>query len=550
MAERAPLLLRAFTCHRNSCGEKLTFSPEHAATKWFYLNAHNIQNLAVKKSVQCGISEFGICENMYDAERGLALFTVLPNENNVKGYIQLRINSLVDGSDNASPYYSSLIGNTDQVHLKLFGKGRLKTVASNAKANFKEYPADKYIIEELDECDQDNIQLAEGRISNSKYKIRRIFSNPSVCDYGIDEVYQKGTQEKWFVKCTHCNEWQNPDWFDNFVAQTGDETYEVRDIQDTHPNEIHTKLGLIHFKSPDNPQPMCIKCGRPIAARGPGEYVAEHPDRNWRTFEISKLVSPQNTYFELMSFWFEACGDYSRLQWFYNEVLGLAFTQPGARLSDEMMDACITGYSCQGAQGHPVIAGMDVGSRNRIIIADARECQDKPRIIHASLCSFADAEFFMNHYNIDFLVVDALPETQKAKELRDKFPGRVWLCYYSETQKEPKLTESGPDGEVYCRIDVARTESLDASHATILRREIEFPAAASALAEGLFYTEMKGTTRIFNEDKGRFEWTKGQDHFRHSYNYMTLAHWILTTIGQTYESSYIPSDEQVGGIYA
>ena len=478
------------------------------------------------KSVQCGISELGLCEQLYWAKQGLSWITVCPTETFLQTFVKNRIDKLIENSED---YQASLPerGKTlaKQMHLKAFGKGSMKFIASESKVGFKEYPADGYTIEELDECNQDNTPFIEDRISNSEYKKRRIYANPTVSDFGVHKVFEKGTKERWHVKCPECGEWQHPTWFENVAKQIDEINYELRD------------------KSP-NPGAVCAFCDASIKARGHGEWVAECPGRDWRTFHVSQIISPQNTILELYNKFTESLLSETEKQRFWNSVLGLPYESPGARLSDALMNACIEEYSVSHQHRGPCIAGADIGSRNRMLVMDCGT--GKPRLMYASLCSWSDMEWAIQHYNIDKLVIDAMPEQAKAKELRDKYPGRVWLCYYPHTgtdqTREPSIRDTDSDGNLICSIKVNRTESLDNSHGAIMNRLIAFPREAAGLAGGLFYTEMKGTTRIYDEERGLNEWTKGEDHFRHAFNYAWLAYGLLQKYGIYVDQMYEPEN--------
>jgi len=118
-------------------------------------------------------------------------------------------------------------------------------------------------------------------------------------------------------------------------------------------------------------------------------------------------------------------------------------------------------------------------------------------------------------------VVDALPETRKAKELRDRHRGRVFICYYVDTQKGD-YKWNVMEGIV----NVNRTESMDASQNYITSKELTINKNLQYL--DMFASHCSNVARkiVTNEKTGMktFQWIDvDADHFRHSYNYSCIA---------------------------
>jgi hypothetical protein len=128
-------------------------------------------------------------------------------------------------------------------------------------------------------------------------------------------------------------------------------------------------------------------------------------------------------------------------------------------------------------------------------------------------------------------IIDALPETRKAREFAVRHPRRVYLCTYVATD-----TTSGfvvdPDAMT---VKVHRTQSMDDSHASWIRGESRLPRDAASVPD--FYNQMCAPTRVFERkgetDSGRFVWREGEqaDHYRHADNYSYLAMKIAQTVG-------------------
>ena len=136
-----------------------------------YKTLQSKRYVAIRKSVQNGISETFIVSHLEEADRGLAILYVLPKSDLRNIFVQNRINKLMK----MVPFYKEkikgAIGEADSVIFKGFGKGVCKYVDSNSQSNFVEYPADALYIDEVDQCNQKNLAMAPDRLESSEYKL-------------------------------------------------------------------------------------------------------------------------------------------------------------------------------------------------------------------------------------------------------------------------------------------------------------------------------------------------------------------------------------------
>ena len=128
----------------------------------------------------------------------------------------------------------------------------------------------------------------------------------------------------------------------------------------------------------------------------------------------------------------------------------------------------------------------------------------------------------MKNFKVSMCVVDALPETRNARAFAERHKGRVYLNYYNEHQKG-SYAWNQKELIVQCN----RAESLDASHRMIMERLVILPKNCEVVKE--FARHMHNTAKKLqeNEETGskRYVYVKlGPDHFRHSFNYMCMAH--------------------------
>ncbi len=158
----------AINHHVNTRGERMDFEHYPHIRPLYNSTAPEI---VLMGSVQSFKSEFSIIDHFAAAYVGLSIFFVLPKFEMRTTYVQNRINRCVE----SVTHYKKIIGRGffDSVALKSFGKGVVKYVGSNVLSDFKEFPADMMIVEEVDQCSRENVEFALDRLRASKYQFKR-----------------------------------------------------------------------------------------------------------------------------------------------------------------------------------------------------------------------------------------------------------------------------------------------------------------------------------------------------------------------------------------
>jgi len=457
-----------------------------------------------------GVSEWAICDAFTLCDQGLGVFYVHPTQVLRSAFVKNRIDRLKE----VVPYYNKRLKEfkegADSAIMKHFGKGVVKFVGSNALNEFIEFPADCVIIDELDRCNQDNILYAQDRLQASKFKLIREIGNPTVEGIGIDKSFKDSDQKQWLIKCSHCNEWQCLDFFINIVRQKSDSTYELLDL---NWQENSNRNILVY----------CRSCGRVVDRTSEGEFITLQPGHKISGYQLSNLFSPTVSIKELWELFNKSLGDETIKQVFYNSRLGIAFTSSGAKLSLPLLDACMGDYANLTTSSGSAM-GIDVGAWLHVVIRDIDE-KGNPRIINiGSYRTFEELDEVMLRFNVRVGVIDAKPETRKAKEFQTKHGRKIWLCDYFTQPSLHAIKRNGDDRT----IQADRTQTLDSSHAEILNKKILLPKNYKTLDKGTFVSQMCAPTRIWDEDGQRFKWVEGEaDHYRHAENYAWIAAQLL-----------------------
>ena len=510
LQRKEPFLWLALFRHRTHKDTPVTFR-NYLYMKALY--ADKSDYIVVQKSTQCGVSEYLVIRALYSLMLGRSVFYVLPTGDMRNTFVNDRFNRSLE----YTPYYNQVFnsmgkGMTDNVGLKLFGKGSINFVGSVSSSPFFSYPADELIIDELDKCDQTNIAIADERLSASTCRQITKISNPTTLDFGINHEFNLSDKKRWHIKCEHCGEWINPDFFQHVVREIEAGVYVLRDNEATDPTR--------------DPRLIC-KCGKPLNRFGVGQWIPERPNVIRSGYHISKLFSTQTSIRELVEKFEEGLRNETVLQRFYNGDLGVAYTSSGSQIGFDMLDNCKRDYLVQKSSDRITIMGIDVGSMLNCVIAEI-DPDGYARVIWADkLHDENDVFEVVKRYKIRFGCIDALPETRLSKKIAYSLRG-FFMVYYGSAKKETINTKDKT-------IIVNRTESLDRVKEAINLESITFfagidkkaPVAENGYSE--FYNQVRASTRLFDEAKNTYYWDEGSapDHYFHALNYLMIAKKIL-----------------------
>lgn len=471
--------------------------------------------MVIRKATQSGISEYMIARTIYKAFQGKSILYVLPTYDLKNLFVRDR----VDRSLQHSVYYSQMINEqssrlSESASLKHLGKGTITFVGSNTANAFISFPADDVYIDELDNCNQDNILMAEERQSASTDKYTIKVGNPTIHGVGIDYEFSKTDQKEWYIRA-ECGHIIKPDFFKHVVEEVehkGQKLWRIRDRE----WEEGTDRDIY---------PICDKCGKGFDRFGVGEWVASSVGHSG--YYISKMFSTTVTIREMVDKFSESLNNETLMQRFYNGDLGLAYSSSGTGITDQMLMDCEGIYGLPVVENNTSVCGIDVGAGvNSIVIADVLD--DKVRVIYVGeLESFDDLYLLLVQYKVKCFVIDSAPETRESMKLVRKAamgPIRAYgaLCHYTVNKKDLQLIAK------FNTLSIDRTISLDSVRESILTQKILLPRGSQNIPS--FYEHMKASTRVYNEKSDRFDWLHGTqpDHYFHAMNYMLLARRILS----------------------
>jgi hypothetical protein len=512
--DQASLLWIARSIHRTHKNQRLDIKDK---TPLWYLYNDNSENIVIKKAVQLGVSEYLIARAIHESKKGLNCLYILPTFSMKGNFVQDRIDKTIM----FTPYYTELLNMNDKklaesTSLKQFQTGSIIFAGSGTPVSFISFPADVLIIDEQDQCDQDNLIMAEERLAASQKKTILRVSNPTYLNMGIDKEYNKSDRKVWKIK-HDCGKWIELDFF----------THVVKEIE--HP-QLGKNYVLIdkEYSNDRDIYPICEYCNKPINRHSEGEYESQL-ESDISGYQMSSLFASSISIKKMVEVFKEGLVNDLQMQRFYNAYLGKAYTSSGAKITEGMLDSCIDAdYTLPDRSESICLAGIDIGKVFNIIIAEMLSDR-RLKIVHICELPVNDLrevlELFMR-YHVKMFVADARPETRIVRMLMAK--AKELGCYGFMSQFTTSKKEISWDTNNLI-ISSGRTYTLDTLKEQILTKQIILPKNAKSIQS--FYSQMMASTRIYNEKRQDYEWVESEpDHYMFAMAYLILARSTLIQI--------------------
>ena len=530
VVHKYPLIGMSLTTHRNTRGKPMSFKNRPYLVE-MYRDFPNIEGADVRKAVQTGLSELFIQLILHSSghQSRIAAY-VLPTYTIRDRFVQQRINPLMQ----QVPAYRVLAGLDDSrgrsnrkpgnLKLKRFGNGAMMFLGSNTAGDFLEFSADTLIVDEFDQCDPQNLAKARDRLRASDEPQMFRLGNPTLPRTGISRLFDATDQRQWFHKCDRCNTWQAVDWFKSVVRKNDQGNWELRD---RNPH------------SANDPRPVCVKCHQPFDRRKhTGAWVAKNREAERRGYTISRLDVLNESFKTLFAEWIESQTDQAKLSTFYTSVLGRPFEHTGARVTHQMLADAATGdhldYVGDDSYRNRIITmGVDVGTVLNVSISAVEHDPETGKQIRRAVWvgavrSFEEVEAMFSRYHVDVCVIDAMPETRKAKELRDNALNSstrtsVWLCRFHPTPRVGAQKYGMRQNWQERVISVDRTQVMDATFDDIQNGGRVWPEDIFTVLG--WADQMRASVRVLDEAKSRIAWVEGSaaDHYRFADVYDRIA---------------------------
>lgn len=353
------------------------------------------------KAAQIGFSTISIIKALWIAYRmNLSIIYTFPTKDLMQKYVQGKIDPLIE----ANPAIKKLVDSTDNTYQKRIGNANIIFSGAEKESQAIAFSADVLIHDELDSSKLSIIKQFQSRLQASKVKWQWLFSHPSLPEIGVHEAWQKSDQKHWFIIC------------DN-----------------DHEEYLNFPESIIDNKF------VCKKCKVEITdeQRAKGRWIAKYSISEERPFSgywIPLLIAPWVTAKEIM--------DYSKgdQYTFYTRVLGLPFTEGGDKVNlKDILKNCTDDVNSQEGR---IVIGVDTGLPIWYVVGN------KQGLFYKDHCKdYEPLKSLMRRYPTAIMVIDQGGDLIGSRQMREEFPGRVFLCHYQRDRKTLQLIKWGDNDE-------------------------------------------------------------------------------------------------------
>lgn len=479
------------------------------------------KEIVLMKASQMGASEWLVSYaiNSCDMREG-NVFYVFPTSTHVSDFSTARLGPAIEASEYLEQIIIDGSGSggmrgSDKIALKrirnrfLYFRGSQVDPQGNAP-QLKSVDADVLIFDEVDELDPRAPAIAKKRLGHAKEGMGNILwvSTPTLPGYGIHEQFLESNQKKWHIRCDSCGNRQD--------LTIEDVVFEWDDMG---------RPLAWHGQKENRAWIACRNCGAELNRLGDGEWVETNPGHERTGFHLSKLFSAQNQVINIVK-GLDTVDETKRRE-AYNQDLGLPHTPRGGGLDSERLDACRRDYAHGPNYRKTCYMGVDVGSVLHVVIRTLEDFESgETRQIYAGEASWTSIHNLVKIYRPRVIVMDALPETSKAREFQQQYPrNMVWIAYYPNFQQGSKKEDFMSWNPVERQVLIDRTRALDATLAGFFGMKSTLPAHARNIRD--YYNHMRASIRILKEDTSGTEIARyidtGPDHYLHAENYCLVA---------------------------
>lgn len=466
--------------------------------------------IVIQKAAQVGISEFLINTALWvadtcQAKRGNALY-VMPTQGQMDDFSQGRFDRAIA----ESPYLTERLhppppqkSGPARLRLKRLGRGYIYLRGADSRRQLTSVDADVVLLDEYDLMGEGVLELAQRRLASSWLRALRVASTPRLPEAGINALFLQSDQRYYFLKCPACGHTQHLEW---------------------ERNVDHKRAQVVCQRS---------RCRKPLDLWAPGQWEAARPGNDIHGYHLNRLYAPW-TELEAMIEASKATTP-KALQEFHNSDLGETFVPPGGQLSIGDLDACRRDYEMAEEGWHePTDMGVDVGLKLHAVVRTRPDDDGRTQALFiGEIASFEVLDRLMEMYRVRICVIDALPDTHKAREFAKRWGAKVYLAYYDRHEGDHEWSggwSSTDEGTVH----INRTQALDEMFDRFKQGKAELPANARQLGGwpkngiGEYYREMTALNRTLVQDAqgnwvARYVDPKKADHYAHAEVYCLLA---------------------------
>jgi hypothetical protein len=482
--------------------------------------------VSVQKAAQMGFSVAGLIKALYmvDSVKTDVLY-ILPTQNLASDFAKARLDQMVALSPELREMFigSNNVGlKTTADHAHIFIRGSI------AESGLVSVPVGVAIVDEYDRCNPKAMSLVLERLAAHEQKHFFGLSTPTLPNFGINKQYQLGTMERFRFPCPCCGKKIELLWPD-CIEICGEHSTD----QDCYRS---------YFK--------CPECSGKLPHESKSEWLAKayweatQQAHGHRSFHLNQMYGPAITPGELVvAYWKGQSDDAAQVE-FVNQKLGEPHLLEGARVTDPIIDACLSDHRTDDARpkdaSRMIVMGVDVGTFLDIVIAEYLYDRDPGYEPHLnSVCKilwsgrlagsdFSILDRLMAEWQVQYAAIDFQPETNNAKAFCRRFHGHASVVQYRKGTSGHEIKETFDDDRVSI-LTVDRTAFLDMSLGRFHKQRVMLPGNLP----GVFREHVQNLVRTYELDEmarpKAVYVSLGADHQAHALTLTEVAHMMSYT---------------------
>lgn len=406
----------------------------HTHRYLFDIYRDNSKYLVCLKAGQIGFSTMAILKTIWLAKnRKLNIGYILPTVEMVQKFVGSKVNPMAQ-QNNA---IQEMMKDKDSITQKQVGGNFIHYVGAQTPLSAIMLSLDMLVGDEFDKAPQNILEIYDSRLQHSDYGYKWVFSNPTIPDFGVDRFYAISDQKKWNV--THaCGK--------RFVFNEPCIDYKA---------EVY----------------RCPECKGEITdeERRMGEWYNKDDIKwngtlsyEWSGWQIPLWINPM--------FSAKKIAEYKRSktpEYFANFVAGLPYVNPNDALTQKTLEANLTNEINE-QEGRTII-GLDTGHNLHYTL------MNKQGVYYHGYCKsvaenladggkpsydpYDEIAYLLAKNDSWMLVADQGGDLIGIRKLQAKYPGRVFLCWFTKETKNQTLIRWGEDEE-YGRVLVDRNRVM------------------------------------------------------------------------------------------
>lgn len=433
------------------------------------------------KAAQIGFSTLAVIKSLWAIKHlGINAIYTLPTADDRNIFVGDKVNRILA----QNPILLEYTKDKDSVESKQVGKNVIHYRGTFTQKAATMVSSDLNIYDEVDASNQAVVEQYSTRLQHSKYKFEWYFSHPSATGTGVDKYWNRSDQKHWFITCSSCSKEQYMEW----------------------PKSVDMDRKCF----------QCKHCKVELTRedRRVGRWVQKKKNMDFSGYWIPLLICPWVSAAEIIGYYNDKTEEY-----FVNKVLGLPYVGGGNKLEKSMLLQNLTDDILTPGRNERVVIGMDTGKRLHYVVGGL-----KGLFYYDEATDYDEIEALMLRWPKAIVVVDQGGDLIGSRKLREKYPGRVFLCSYGEDRKTQELVRWGKNDEEGAVIaDRNRMIQLVVDEFTDER----IPLQGNENDWYDYWLHWNNLTRIKEEnDRGMIRkiWVRsGDDHWAHATTYWRIG---------------------------